>query len=278
MTTRNLPKIEAFSTGLPIDWDPPVETAEMYTPVKAAHEDARSINVFGRIGEDPFDERGGVTDRLVSAALRRMGSGPVTVNINSRGGDFFTGVNVYNQLREHDGEVTVRVLGLAASAASIIAMASDKLQIAKAGFLMIHNSHGIVMGNAADMESAASLFRQFDGAMAGVYADRSGETREKIAKWMDAETFFNGEEAVETGLADSLLASDEVEDDDEPAQAAALRRIDTELAQKGIPRAERRALLQEVAGGTPCATIDVTPCADENMVAEAVRKLGGLMV
>lgn len=271
MTIRKIPKIEAFQTTADVDWDPPVKASELYTPVKAAHDDKRSINVFGRIGED-FDGSG-VTDRLVSAALRRMGEGPVTVNINSRGGDFFTGVNIYNQLREHEGEVTVRVLGLAASAASIVAMASDNLQIAKSAFLMIHNSNGIVMGNANDMESAAALFRQFDGAMAGVYADRSDIDREQIAEWMDAETFFNGEEAVENGLADSLLASDEVEEDNEPAATAAYRRLDVELAQKGIPRAERRALLAEVQGGTPCAIPTVTPCADEDTVAKAILNL-----
>lgn len=275
MTTRNLPKIEAFSSDVPIDWEPPAEASELWTPVKAAQDDARSINVFGRIGEDPFSESGGVTDRLISGALRRMGAGPVTVNINSRGGDFFTGVNIYNQLREHDGEVTTRVLGLAASAASVIAFASDTLQIAKSAFMMIHNSNGIVIGNADDMESAASLFRQFDGAMAGVYADRSGIERAQIEKWMTAETFFNGEEAVKNGMADELLASDEVQDDDEPAATAAIRRLDSQLARQGMPRSERRALLAQVRNGTPGATVhDVTPCADADTIANAIRGLG----
>lgn len=273
MTTRKLPKIEAFSQDVPVEWEPPVEASRLWSPVKAATTDERSINVFGYIGEDPFSESGGVTDRLVSAALRRMGAGPVTVNINSRGGDFFTGVNVYNQLREHDGEVTVRVLGLAASAASVIAMASDTLQIAKSAFLMIHNSHGFVMGNAADMESAAGLFRQFDGAMAGVYAERSGVDAKQIKKWMDAETFFNGAEAVDNGLADELLGSDQVENDEEPAAAAAYRRLDLELTEKGIPRAERRALLSEVRGGKPCAASTVKPCADVSVIADSLRSL-----
>lgn len=273
MTTRKLPKIEAFSQDVPVEWEPPVEASRLWSPVKAATTDERSINVFGYIGEDPFSESGGVTDRLVSAALRRMGAGPVTVNINSRGGDFFTGVNVYNQLREHDGEVTVRVLGLAASAASVIAMASDTLQIAKSAFLMIHNSHGFVMGNADDMESAASLFRQFDGAMAGVYAERSGVDAKQIKKWMDAETFFNGAEAVDNGLADELLGSDQVENDEEPAAAAAYRRLDLELTEKGIPRAERRALLSEVRGGKPGAAPIVKPCADVSVIADSLRNL-----
>src|SRR3546814_5736882 len=99
MTNRTLPKIEAFARPGGVDFDPPAETAEHWRAVRAAGgDDARSLNIFGRIGED-FDGAG-VTDRMISAVLRKMGSGPVTVNINSRGGDFFTGVNIYNQLRD----------------------------------------------------------------------------------------------------------------------------------------------------------------------------------
>jgi len=270
MTTRKLPAIDAFVTGNGVEWDPPVKARERWSPVRAAREDDRSLNIFGEIGERWDGE--GVTDRYVAAVLRRMGAGPVTINVNSPGGDFFTGAAIYNQLREHDGEVTVNVLGVAASAASVIAMGSDTLRVARAGFLMIHNSWGLVMGNRHDMADAAALFGQFDGAMAGVYAERSGMTRSKVESYMDKDTFFNGEEAVKHGLADALLASDEVEDDDEPAARAAYRRVDMELARKGIPRAERRALLAEVSG-TPCAAADVTPCADETIAAAMMQRL-----
>jgi len=106
--------------------------------------------------------------------------------------------------------------------------------------------------------------------MAGVYADRSGLARDKIAAYMDKETFFSGEEAVDVGLADALLASDEVQDDEEPAAMAALRRLDVELAQKGMPRAERRALLSQVRG-TPGAAPNVTPCADDEPILAVLR-------
>jgi ATP-dependent protease ClpP protease subunit len=272
MALRKLPRIEAFTPTFPVDWEPPTETARLWHPVKAAHEDERSINIYGYIGEDPFSESGGVTERLISAALRRMGKGPVTLNINSKGGDYFAGVAIYNMLREHDGKVTARVMSLAASAASIIAMASDTLQIGKAASLMIHNSHGLVMGNANDMREAADVFAKFDAAMAGVYSDRSGIARNKIADYMDAATFFAGEEAVRLGLADELLASDQIADSKEPAAMAALRRLDVELAQKGIPRAERRALLSQVNGGTPGATSNVTPCADDETIFAILRR------
>lgn len=274
MTTRKLPAISARAPGAGVEWDPPVAARQHWTPVKAAREDERTLNIFGEIGERWDGE--GVTDRYVAAVLRRMGAGPVTINVNSPGGDFFTGAAIYNQLREHEGDVTVNVLGLAASAASVIAMGSDTLRVARAGFLMIHNSWGIVMGNRHDMEDAAALFGQFDGAMAAVYAERSSVARAQVEAWMDKDTFFNGEEAVKHGLADSLLASDEVEDDDEPAARAAYRRVDMELAQKGIPRAERRALLAEVSG-TPCAAANVTPCADDKAIADAMMRVAQLI-
>jgi len=270
MTVRDIPVIDAFQSPLSVDWEIPETADARYTPVRAAGgNDPRTLNIFGRIGED-FDGTG-ITDRMVSGALRNMGAGPVTVNINSRGGDFFTGVNIYSQLREHEGEVTTRVLGLAASAASIIAMASDTLQVAKAAFIMIHNAHGIVMGGAVDMEAAASMFRQFDSAMAGVYADRSGMSRKEIESFMEAETFFSGEDAVKNGLADELLASDQVAPDDTPKSegAHAFQRIDRELAEKGMPRTERRALLALVTKGTPGATQPAMPCAGDALAMQS---------
>jgi ATP-dependent protease ClpP protease subunit len=277
MTKRKLPVIEAFATVDGVEWDPPVAAEERWTPVRAAREDERSINMFGPIGEDPFSDSG-VTDRLVSAALRRMGAGPVTVNINSRGGDFFAGINIYNQLREHDGPVTVRVLGLAASAASLIAMASDNLKIAKAGFLMIHKARGGVFGVDDDFEAAVGLFRQFDASMAGVYADRSGNNLEQIAAWMahakGQGTFFNGEEAVEHGFADSLLSSDEIESGGEPeAVMDAARYVRAVLKQTNHSRDQCRALVAEIAGGTPRAVPNVTPRADESIAAAMMQRL-----
>ncbi|KLB48562.1 peptidase, partial [Xanthomonas euvesicatoria] len=104
----------------------------------------------------------GVTARRVAGALRAMGKGPVTVNVNSPGGDMFEGLAIYNLLREHDGEITVKVLGLAASAASIIAMAGDTVQIARAGFLMIHNAWVMAVGNRNDLIEVADTLKPFD--------------------------------------------------------------------------------------------------------------------
>src|SRR3546814_7909948 len=115
-------------------------------------------------------------------------------------------------------------------------MASDRWMVAKAGFLMIHNAAGIVLGGVDEFEAAAKVFRQFNAAMAGIYADRSGVDATKIKKWMDAETFMSGADAVKNGFADSLLASDDVEDDVETPASAALTRLDLKLDDHGMQR------------------------------------------
>src|SRR5690606_4149771 len=102
--------------------------------IKAAEEKERTSSIHDVIGQD-FWTGEGVTARRIAGALRALGKGPVTVNINSPGGDLFEGLAIYNLLREHNGEVTVKVLGLAASAASVVAMAGDTVQVARAGFL-----------------------------------------------------------------------------------------------------------------------------------------------
>ena len=88
--------------------------------------------------------------------------------------------------------VTVQVMGIAASAASVIAMAGDEILIPESGFLMIHDAWALAIGNRHDMRAAADLLEPFDGAMASVYAARSGQDKETVAQWMDDETWFNG--------------------------------------------------------------------------------------
>lgn len=274
MTVRKIPVINAFQndTLSGLDWDTPLAAREVFTPVKAAKEDSRTLAITDEIG-DRGDGRG-LTTGIVRGFLSRVGSGPITVNINSTGGDFFTGLAVYSLLREHDGEVNTNVLGIAASAASLIAMASDNLRVAKAGFLMIHNSWAMALGNRHDMQAVSDLLGQFDAAMVGVYADRSGLDRKAVAKFMDDESFFNGEKAVELGLADGLLASDEVEPADDPAPVAAAREMDIQLSKAGLPRSQRRRLMKDAASGKPSATLVVgKPGAADLEILETLRQM-----
>jgi len=215
--------------------------------VRAAASDGdaeRSIGIYDVIGYD-YWTGDGVTAKRIAGALRSMGAGPVTVYINSPGGDMFEGLAIYNLLREHDGEITVKVLGLAASAASIIAMAGDKVQIARAGFLMIHNAWVMAIGNRNDLIEVAGTLKPFDDAMASIYAARTGEEQKAMAKLMDAETWIGGEAAVEGGFADELLPSDQVQKGSGKTSASAARRIEAGLRASGMPKSEAMRLISE---------------------------------
>lgn len=225
-------------------WNPCVRAAAVES------DDDRSISVYDVIGYDYWTGEG-VTAKRIAGALRSLGKGPVTVNVNSPGGDMFEGLAIYNLLREHDGEVTVKVLGLAASAASIIAMAGDTVQVARAGFLMIHNAWVVAMGNRNDLQEYAATLEPFDRAMADIYAARTGQDREAMARMMDAETWIGGSDAIEEGFADALLPSDQVEKGEGKAAASlrAERQIETMLRASGATQAESKRLISEIKSG-----------------------------
>ncbi|NHV08072.1 Clp protease ClpP [Cronobacter turicensis] len=228
--------------------------------IRAARDGDNSISIFDVIGADYWGE--GVTASRIAGALRSLNGADVTVNINSPGGDMFEGLAIYNLLREYDGKVTVKVLGLAASAASIIAMAGDEVQIGRGAFLMIHNCWVYAMGNRHDLAQIATDMAPFDKAMSDIYQARSGLDAVTVDKMMDGETYIGGSEAVEKGFADSLLSADEIADDEE-SPAAALRKLDALLAKANTPRSERRKLLKALSGSTPgaAAASDGTPSA-----------------
>lgn len=250
-----------ISTGALNKWDAGIKAA--------ASDDANTINIFDVIGEDYWTGEGWTATR-VAGLLRYIGADQdITVNINSPGGDMFEGLAIYNLLRDHKGTVTTRVLGVAASAASVIAAGGDKIEIARAGFFMIHNAWIMVAGNRNDLRSYADYLEPFDKAMADIYAARTGKSIEEMSALMDAESWIGGSEAIDIGLADSLLAADEVLRDDS-AVASAAARLDRALAKTGMPRTERRKLLQEVKG-TPSAAEP-----DEDMPSAVSEDLSNL--
>ena len=260
MTLRNLPEVKAFRRPSSYQPDAPAEALDQWRPL-AAEADGNVVSIYDTIGEDWFTGEG-VTARRVAGALRGIGQKPVTVNVNSPGGDMFEGLAIYNLLREHPAEVTVRVMGLAASAASIIAMAGDRIEMGLGSMFMVHNSWGMVVGNQQDMRDAAETFAEFDAAMADIYAARTGRDREDVAALMAAETWLRAERAIEMGFAEATFEAPEYDDkDDGQAGAKAARaRLDATLAKAGMPRVERRALFREAAG-TPSAAGTATPRA-----------------
>lgn len=232
-----------------------------------AEDEDRSISIYDVIGYDYWSGEG-VTAKRVAGALRALGKGPVTVNVNSPGGDMFEGLAIYNLLREHAGEVTVKVLGLAASAASIIAMSGDTVQIARAGFLMIHNAWVVAMGNRNDLREFADTLEPFDRAMADIYAAKTGEEQKAMAKLMDAETWIGGSDAIERSFADELLPSDQVAAGNAKASISAVRRMESALRASGMPKSEAVRLISEFksSAGDPAGRGEGDP-ADSSTAA-----------
>lgn len=260
MTLRSLPKAPVPAKLPAVRSEVPDAVRDRcHTGIKAATSDDNSISILDVIGEDFWGE--GVTAKRISAALRYIGDRDVVVNINSPGGDVFEGLAIYNLLREHSGKVTVKVLGLAASAASVIAMAADDLQIARAGFLMIHNTWVMASGDRNALREAADMMEPFDAALADIYAARTGKDAAEIKAMLDKETWVGGTDAVAQGFADSLLAADEIKEE-AGAKASALNRLDTALAKGGLPRSERRELIKEITA-TPSAGGEGMPSAAE---------------
>ncbi len=239
--------------------------------IRAASSD-NTISVLDVIGEDFWGE--GVTAKRISAALRAIGNQDVVVNINSPGGDMFEGLAIYNLLRAHNGKVTVNILGIAASAASVIAMAGDEIQMGRGAFLMIHNCWAVGVGNRHDFAKLANDLAPFDKSMSDIYVARSGLPEETISQMMDNETYIGANDAIEKGFADSLLAADVMDDGDESPQAA-IRKLDALLAKAKTPRSERRRLISALTRSMPSATSDPhgMPSATTDINPETLSEL-----
>jgi ATP-dependent protease ClpP protease subunit len=262
--------IEKFRHKALKSFEAPASALAKWQPEIHALQDDNAINIYSTVGD--YGDGQGMTPKIVSSVLRKA-KGDVTVNINSPGGDFFDGVAIYNLLREYDGKVNVKVVGLAASAASIIAMAGDSIEIAESGFFMIHNAWTVAIGNKNDMKEVADMLSKFDESMAKVYMDATGMDEKSVKKIMDAETWLTADESLDYGFAQAILDSNSIGKDEDISNGvnSALRRIDIALAKDGMPRSERRKLMKELSS-TPSAAVDkATPSASD--LTEALKAL-----
>tara|TARA_R110002072_G_scaffold100778_3_gene222014 strand:- start:4366 stop:5202 length:837 start_codon:yes stop_codon:yes gene_type:complete len=264
MSLRHLPKIKAFDRPDGVQWDAPSDVLSKWaaSPHAADSSDAKTLSIFEQIGEDPWDGSG-MTAKRVSGFLRSIGQSDVTVSINSPGGDFFEGLAIYNLLREHPAKVTVRVMGYAASAASVIAMAGDEIEMGMGSFFMIHNAWGVAIGNQHDLRATAEVLAPFDQAMAEIYAARTGQKSADVTAMMDAETWITASDAVSKGFADTVTDKKAPEAEaSTPSDVMAKRKLDSILAGQGMPRTERRKLMREISSGKQNAAAPVTQDAD----------------
>lgn len=173
--------------------------------MKAGSSTDADLYLYEDIGAGFF---GGVTAKDVADDLKAIGAvQTINVRINSGGGDVFDGIAIYNQLKANAAKIMVYVDGLAASIASVIAMAGDTITISESGFIMIHNASGVVIGEAKDMRQMADTLEKVQDSIVGVYAERTGQDPVALQAMMDAETWFSGDEAVKAGFADEMVAN-----------------------------------------------------------------------
>ena len=174
------------------------------------NEDGRTLYFDGYIAQDSwFDDD--ITPKKFKAELLRD-TGDIAVWLNSPGGDVFAASQIYTMLREYPGKVTVKIDGIAASAASVIAMAGDEVVMSPVAMMMIHNPATVIFGEAAELQSAVKMLGEVKESILNAYEERTQLTRGKLSAMMDAETWFSAQKAVELGFADKILYAPEATD------------------------------------------------------------------
>ena len=174
----------------------------------------RILFLNGTIAEESwFDDD--VTPQLFKDELNE-GTGNITVWINSPGGDCIAAAQIYNMLMDYKGDVTIKIDGIAASAASVIAMAGTKVLMSPVSMLMIHNPMTIAFGNAGEMEKAIAMLDEVKESIINAYEIKTGMSRAKLSHLMDAETWMDANKAVELGFADNIIKREDTEDIEVP--------------------------------------------------------------
>lgn len=154
-----------------------------------------------------IDEYWGVSASQFAKDLAGITAPTIHLRVNSPGGDVFAGRAMATALQSHPSKVIAHVDGLAASAASYVALAADEVEIAQGAFVMIHRAWGFTVGNAEDHLTQAALLEKIDAELVADYARQTGNDAEQIKAWLDAETWFTADEAVQNGFADRIAES-----------------------------------------------------------------------
>ena len=200
---------------------------------------AAELWLYDEIGPTVWGENG-ITAAGVRVALESVTAPVLDVRVNSPGGSVFEGLAIHTLLARHSARVRVHVDGLAASIASVVAMAGDEIIMAPGAMMMVHNAWGWASGQSGDLRAMADTLDKVSGQLAGVYAGRTGLDVDRVASLMAAETWMTGAEAVAAGFADRVV------DVFEPAGVAA--RASFDLARVAARYRYRRAPVEDVAG------------------------------
>ena len=180
----------------------------------------RTLFLNGTIAESSWYDDD-VTPALFKEELMSE-SGPVTVWINSPGGDCVAAAQIYNMLMDYPHNVTVKIDGIAASAASVIAMAGTRVLVSPVSMMMIHNPATIAFGDSGEMQKAIDMLESVKDSIINAYEIKTGLSRAKLSHLMDAETWMDARKAVELHFADGMLSRAEIPEDIEPATVSML--------------------------------------------------------
>lgn len=218
--------------------------------VRNENDESRTLFLNGEISDETWygDE---VTPKMFKEELQD-GEGDITVWINSPGGDVFAAAQIYNMLMDYKGNVTVKIDGLAASAASVIAMAGTEVQMSPVAMMMIHNPATIAIGDSSEMKKAIDMLDEVKESIMNAYEIKTGLSRSRISHLMDAESWFNAKKAVELGFADKLLFSkEELEGEEEKelemeAVMFSRKAVTNSLMSKLIPKPEKKTPIEQL--------------------------------
>lgn len=210
--------------------------------IRDENEDTRTLYLNGEISDETWygDE---VTPELFRSELQ-AGSGDITVWINSPGGDVFAAAQIYNMLMDYKGSVTVKVDALAASAASVIAMAGTTVQMSPVAMMMIHNPMTIAIGDSEEMKKAGMMLDEVKESIMNAYEIKTGLNRSELSNLMNAESWFNARKAVELGFADEILTDIGTERKDKNGVAAGMMfsraAVTNSLLNKLVPKPDEK--------------------------------------
>ena len=169
-------------------------------------ESVRVLEINGEIAEESwFDDD--ITPKMFKDELFK-GSGDIEVYINSNGGDCIAASQIYTMLTEYTGNVTIKIDGLAASAASVIAMAGNSVLMAPTAMMMIHNPSTVAFGDSEDMQKAIEMLDEVKESIINAYVIKTGMSRAKLSRLMDDETWMNAKAAIDMGFADGMIGGD----------------------------------------------------------------------
>ena len=198
----------------------------------------RVLELYGTIAEDSwFDDD--VTPQMFKDELFK-GSGPVTIWLNSPGGDCIAASQIYSMLMDYKGDVTVKIDGIAASAASVIAMAGTKVLMAPTALMMIHNPATAAFGDHVDMEKAIDMLDEVKESIINAYQLRTSLTHKELSKMMDETTWMNAKKAIELGFADDFLKDEKLYKEPE-AYAFSSKSVENALINRISEKAKKHA-------------------------------------